>query len=77
MAIMGFGGGALIASPVSAALLNLYDPASGTEGWVASGNAVALLFVTFAVVYFAYMVFGAFTIKVPAEGWKPEGFEHF
>jgi MFS family permease len=75
MAIMGFGGGALIASPVSAALLNLYDPASGTEGWVASGNAVALLFVTFAVVYFAYMVFGAFTIKVPAEGWKPEGFD--
>ena len=75
MAIMGFGGGALIASPVSAALLNLYDPESGTEGWVASGNAVALLFLTFAAVYFAYMVFGAFTIKVPAEGWKPEGFD--
>ncbi|GGG47827.1 MFS transporter [Kocuria dechangensis] len=75
MAIMGFGGGALIASPVSSALLGLYDPNSGTEGWVASGDAVGKLFLTFAVVYFAYMMFGAFTIKVPAPGWRPEGFD--
>ena len=75
MAIMGFGGGALIASPLSAALLNFYDPNSGTEGWVASGEAVGKLFLTLAVVYLAYMLFGAFTIKVPAEDWKPEGFE--
>ena len=54
MAIMGFGGGALIASPLSAALLNFYDPNSGTEGWVASGNAVGKLFLTLAVVYLAY-----------------------
>ncbi|MFI7483946.1 OFA family MFS transporter [Kocuria sp. M1R5S2] len=75
MAIMGFGGGALIASPLSAALLNFYDPASGTEGWVASGDAVGKLFLTLAVVYFAYMLFGALTIKVPPPGWKPEGFD--
>lgn len=75
MAIMGFGGGALIASPLSAALLNFYDPNSGTEGWVASGDAVGKLFLTLAVVYLAYMLFGAFTIKVPAEDWKPEGFD--
>jgi len=75
MAIMGFGGGALIASPVSSALLGFYDPDSGTEGWVASGDAVGKLFLTFAVVYFAYMMFGAFTIKVPAPGWRPEGFD--
>lgn len=75
MAIMGFGGGALIASPLSAALLNLYDPDSGTPGWVASGDAVGKLFLTLAVVYLAYMLFGAFTIKVPADGWKPEGFD--
>jgi MFS family permease len=75
MAIMGFGGGALIASPLSAALLNLYDPDSGTPGWVASGDAVGKLFLTLAVVYLAYMLFGAFTIKVPAAGWKPEGFD--
>ncbi|MFI7493760.1 OFA family MFS transporter [Kocuria sp. M4R2S49] len=75
MAIMGFGGGALIASPLSAALLNFYDPDSGTPGWVASGDAVGKLFLTLAVVYLAYMLFGAFTIKVPAADWKPEGFD--
>jgi MFS family permease len=75
MAIMGFGGGALIASPLSAALLNAYDPASGTPGWVASGDAVGKLFLTLAVLYFAYMLFGALTIKVPPPGWKPEGFD--
>ncbi|WP_309126497.1 OFA family MFS transporter [Kocuria sp.] len=75
MAIMGFGGGALIASPLSSALLGFYDPNSGTEGWVAGGDAVGKLFLTFAVVYFAYMMFGAFTIKVPAPGWAPAGFD--
>ncbi|TFD16282.1 MFS transporter [Cryobacterium sp. TMT1-21] len=75
MAIMGFGGGALIASPVSTALLALYDPNSGAEGWVASGDAVGKLFLTLAVVYLAYMMFGAFTIRVPAAGWKPDGFD--
>ncbi|GAB4063733.1 OFA family MFS transporter [Angustibacter speluncae] len=77
MAIMGFGGGALIASPVSTALLQRYDtgfdpsdPAS-----VASGEAVAMLFVTLGVVYLAYMLFGAFTVRVPAEDWRPEGFD--
>ncbi|TFB46773.1 OFA family MFS transporter [Cryobacterium tagatosivorans] len=75
MAIMGFGGGALIASPVSTALLGLYDPNSGAEGWVASGDAVGKLFLTLAVVYLAYMMFGAFTIRVPADGWKPAGFD--
>jgi len=76
MAIMGFGGGALIASPLSGALLQFYDPSfDGTPGWVASGDAVGKLFLTFAVVYFLYMMFGAMTIKVPAEGWKPAGFD--
>lgn len=75
MAIMGFGGGALIASPVSTALLKFYDPASSDKGWIASGDAVGKLFLTLAVVYLAYMLFGALTIKVPADGWKPAGFD--
>ncbi|NUP73219.1 MAG: OFA family MFS transporter [Sinomonas sp.] len=75
MAIMGFGGGALIASPLSTALLAAYDPASSTTGGVASGEAVGKLFLTLAVVYFAYMLFGAFTIKVPPNGWAPAGFD--
>jgi MFS family permease len=75
LAIMGFGGGALIASPLSTALLNAYDPASAAPGGVASGDAVGKLFLTLAAVYFAYMVFGAFTIKVPPPGWAPAGFD--
>lgn len=75
LAIMGFGGGALIASPLSTALLNAYDPASAAPGAVASGDAVGKLFLTLAVVYFAYMLFGAFTIKVPPPGWAPAGFD--
>ncbi|WP_309070525.1 OFA family MFS transporter [Arthrobacter sp.] len=75
MAIMGFGGGALIASPLSTQLLKMYDPNSGSEGWVASGDAVGMLFVTLAVIYLIYMVFGAFTIKVPAADWRPDGFD--
>ncbi|WP_430297018.1 OFA family MFS transporter [Sinomonas sp. B1-1] len=75
MAIMGFGGGALIASPLSTALLTAYDPASSAPGAVASGEAVGMLFLTLAAVYFAYMLFGAFTIKVPPPGWAPAGFD--
>jgi MFS family permease len=77
MAIMGFGGGALIASPLSARLLALYD--SGYDATdptsVASGHAVMLLFVTLGLVYLAFMMFGAFTVRVPAEGWRPDGWD--
>ncbi len=77
MAIMGFGGGALIASPLSGRLLSFFDagfdPANSDT--VASGAAVAQLFLTLGLVYFTFMMFGAFTIKVPAEGWAPDGFD--
>jgi MFS family permease len=76
MAIMGFGGGALIASPLSRQLMDFYDPEyDGTAGTVPSGNAVALLFLTLGLVYLAFMLFGSFIVRVPAEGWKPEGFD--
>ncbi|MGH3315285.1 MAG: OFA family MFS transporter [Nocardioidaceae bacterium] len=77
MAIMGFGGGAMIASPLSAQLMAFYDPGfnpDNTES-VASGSAVALMFVTLGVVYLAFMLFGAFTVRVPPEGWRPDGYE--
>jgi MFS family permease len=77
MAIMGFGGGAMIASPLSAQLMAFYDPGfnpDNTES-VASGSAVALMFVTLGVIYLAFMLFGAFTVRVPPEGWKPDGYE--
>ncbi|MDN6201893.1 MAG: OFA family MFS transporter, partial [Micrococcaceae bacterium] len=75
MAIMGFGGGALIASPLSTQLLKAFDPASGTEGWVASGDAVGRLFVTLGLVYFLVMMYGVFSIRVPADGWRPNGWD--
>ncbi|MGY1782063.1 OFA family MFS transporter [Geodermatophilus sp. SYSU D01036] len=77
MAIMGFGGGALIASPLSRQVMSWYDPAydPGTQGSVPNGDAVAALFFTFAALYLVFMMFGAFIVRVPGEGWKPAGFD--
>jgi len=77
MAIMGFGGGAMIASPLSAQLMAVFDPSynpDNTES-VADPSAVASMFVILGVVYFCFMMFGAFTVRVPAEDWKPAGYE--
>ncbi|HEX6352746.1 OFA family MFS transporter [Actinophytocola sp.] len=77
MAIMGFGGGALVASPLSRQLMSLYDSGynpSDSQS-VASGSAVALLFLTLGIVYFVVMMFGVFNVKVPAPGWQPAGFD--
>ena len=77
MAIMGFGGGALIASPLSRQLMDFYDPAydPADTASVPAGSAVALLFLTLGLVYLVFMLFGAFIVRVPADGWKPDGFD--
>jgi MFS family permease len=76
MAIMGFGGGALIASPLSKQLLSWYDPTyDGSAGTVPDGSSVSLLFLTLGLVYLVFMMFGAFIVRVPADGWKPAGFD--
>jgi MFS family permease len=67
LAIMGFGGGALIASPLSDHLLNAY--AAKPE------DAIVASFLTLAAGYLIVMMMGAFTVRVPAEGWAPEGWE--
>ncbi|WP_111651623.1 OFA family MFS transporter [Actinoplanes lutulentus] len=73
LAIMGFGGGALIAGPLSRQLLSFYDsgydPNVATS--VASGEALTALFVTLGVGYFVIMMFGVVNIRVPADGWRP------
>ena len=67
MAIMGFGGGALIASPLSNRLMNIYDPGFvATEaGAVASGSALALTFLTLGIIYTLFMLIGAALVRVP------------
>lgn len=65
LAIMGFGGGALVAASLSSQLLNLYadQPA----------DAVAPAFVTLGLIYLVTMMLGALTARVPPEGWHPKG----
>ncbi|MET1036810.1 MAG: MFS transporter, partial [Aeromicrobium sp.] len=75
MAIMGFGGGAMIASPLSSKLLGIFDDSFDTATGLASGSAVAKLFVTLGLIYLVLMLFGAWLIRVPAAGWKPDGFD--
>ncbi|MEU4221006.1 OFA family MFS transporter [Actinoplanes sp. NPDC026623] len=77
LAIMGFGGGALIASPLSRQLLSYYDPGydPNVSTSVASGSALVALFLTLGAGYFVIMMFGVFTVRVPPEGWAPEGFD--
>jgi len=65
MAIMGFGGGAMIGSPLAALLMKHF--ASATD------VGVAQTFLVMAAIYFVFMMGGAFGYRVPVSGWKPEG----
>jgi len=65
LAIMGFGGGALIAAPLSNKLLDMF----GSQ----PSDAIAPAFVTLGILYFVVMTLGAFTVRLPADEWKPAG----
>ena len=65
MAIMGFGGGAMIGSPMANDLMKYF--ATPTD------VGVMQTFVVMALVYFVFMMAGAFGYRVPVSGWKPEG----
>ena len=77
LAIMGFGGGALVASPLERQLLSIYDSNydPNNSASVAGGSALVALFVTLGIGYFLIMMFGVFNIRVPAADWKPAGFD--
>ncbi|MBV2362448.1 OFA family MFS transporter [Streptomonospora nanhaiensis] len=77
MAIMGFGGGALVATPVSNQLMAFYDPSydASAAGSVASGGAVVGLFATLGLAYLVLMTMGVLLIRVPPEGWRPAGYD--
>jgi MFS family permease len=65
MAIMGFGGGAMIGSPLAAELMKFFSSATDV--------GVTQSFLVMAAVYFVFMMGGALGYRVPASGWKPAG----
>jgi MFS family permease len=66
MAIMGFGGAAFIASPLSVWLMAKFSTPTHV--------GVAETFIVLGIVYFCFMMVGAAIVRVPAPGWKPEGY---
>ena len=69
LAIMGFGGGALIASPWSASMLSGF----GATGDNAQASGVAMAFLVHGVVYAVFMSVGWLLVRVPPDGWTPTG----
>ena len=66
MAIMGFGGGAFIASPLSVWLMAQFT----TETHI----GVVETFVVLGVIYFCFMMAGSAIVRLPAPGWAPAGY---
>ena len=66
MAIMGFGGGAFIASPLSVWLMREFSTSTHV--------GVAETFIVLGLVYFFFMMVGAAIVRVPAPGWVPAGY---
>jgi MFS family permease len=65
MAIMGFGGGAMIGSPLADILMKRFATPTSVGVWET--------FLALAAIYFAFMMLGAFSYRVPPSGWKPAG----
>jgi MFS family permease len=66
MAIMGFGGGAMIGSPLAQNLMDHYKSASSM--------GVGATFVTMGAGYFLFMMFGVAIVRVPPPGYVPPGY---
>ncbi|UNS95864.1 OFA family MFS transporter [Streptomyces tubbatahanensis] len=64
IAIMGFGGGALIASPWSSRML---------ESFGADSGGIATAFLVHGLAYAVFMALGVLLVRVPADGWRPAG----
>lgn len=65
MAIMGFGGGAMIGAPLADSLMNYFKTPTEIGVWQT--------FVTMGLIYLVFMTAGAFGYRVPPAGWKPDG----
>ena len=65
MAIMGFGGGAMIGAPLADLLMNYFKTPTSVGVWET--------FVAMGGIYFVFMMIGAFAYRVTPAGWQPEG----
>jgi MFS family permease len=65
LAIMGFGGGAMIGGPLANNLMAHFK--------AVGEPSIPYTMLTMGVLYFIFMMFGVFTIRVPPDGWKPAG----
>lgn len=65
MAIMGFGGGAMIGSPLADRLMRYFATPTSVGVWET--------FLALAVIYFVFMMGGALGYRLPPLGWKPAG----
>ena len=67
MAIMGFGGGAMIGSPLADILMKHYATPRSVGVWQT--------FLSLALIYLVFMLIGAFAYRVPPSGWQPRGWQ--
>ena len=65
MAIMGFGGGAMIGAPLADLLMKHYATPTSVGVWET--------FVSLGAIYFVAMLAGAFGYRVPPPEWRPAG----
>ena len=65
MAIMGFGGGAMIGAPLANTLMTYFKTSTDVGVWQT--------FLAMAAIYFFFMMVGAFRYRLPPPGWRPEG----
>jgi len=66
LAIMGFGGGAMLGSPLAVNLMDFYSGPNSV--------GVAPTFVTMGLIYLTFMLVGASAVRVPPKGWAPAGY---
>ena len=69
MAIMGFGGGAMIGSPLATQLIQYFATDTNV--------GVMQTFIVLACVYFIFMMAGALGYRIPLAGWHPPGKKTF
>ncbi|MFC0238873.1 OFA family MFS transporter [Rhodopseudomonas telluris] len=65
MAIMGFGGGAMIGAPLANMLMNYFKTPTDVGVWQT--------FLVMGLIYFVFMTIGAFAYRITPPNWRPDG----